>query len=229
MTEEEFFKFQAKNLLHDFQTFKAEFLDESEVEQFTKRNSKLFSDDLFMYFDLDEAETLSLMQSQHITAQIAGFRKWNDLLKADSNDKKLAKLVYENTNSSDDVEQWKWYYGYANLAILDSASRLLVAQNYFKNRRKPDITTRFVPDIIEGPEAERALKREMKNMFGNQLKLDSEVKCIHCGQTFLCREMKMVRPVANKFDNRPMAMCKNYPDCDGSIIDLLEPEEYVFE
>ena len=43
------------------------------------------------------------------------------------------------------------------------------------------------------------------------------------------REIKTVRLVTNKFDNRPMAMCKNYPDCDGSIIDLLEPEEYDFE
>ena len=39
--------------------------------------------------------------------------------------------------------------------------------------------------------------------------------------------MKVVQSISNNFDYRPMVMCKNYPKCNGSIIDLmsLEPNE----
>lgn len=215
MTHEEFFKIQAKNLLHDYKSF-------TDVEQFMERESKFFSDDLFLYYGLDEVENFSLMKAQHIIAETAGFKKWNDLIKANSNDKELARLIYDNSNSSDDVENWKWYCRYAKLSELDSATRLLVAKQFFNNKSNSVIEEANAPEIIDGPDAVITLKRELKNLFDYHL--DTQVKCFHCGDTFKCREMKVVQSVSNNFDYRPMVMCKNYPKCNGTIIDLKSLE-----
>lgn len=103
MSNEEFFKIQAKNLLHDYQTFTAENVSESEVEKFTSRESKLFSGDLFYYFGLDKTDDFTLMKAQHIVAQIAGSKNWVELKHSSEKEKELARLVFTNTNNSADI------------------------------------------------------------------------------------------------------------------------------
>ena len=83
----DFFKLQAKNLYHDWKTH-----TETDVGIY-EYNPQFFDvDDFLLYFeeDLDE-KRFSLQRAQHLVAKLAGFDKWNDLIKADEQHLELAK------------------------------------------------------------------------------------------------------------------------------------------
>lgn len=72
--------------------------------------------------------------------------------------------------------------------------------------------------ILSGNERERALREELET-FGNSLKPKTIVECIHCNDKFRVNDVVVLRPY--KGLHQPMVLCKNYPKCSGSIIDLL--------
>lgn len=192
MSNEEFFKIQAKNLLHDYQTFTAENVSESEVEKFTSRESKLFSGDLFYYFGLDKTDDFTLMKAQHIVAQIAEFKNWVELKHSTEKEKELARLVFTNTNNSADILNWKNYFSISNLGQLSTQSKMEAAITYFKD--KPS-NYAFIP--TDSNDYEKILKSELRNTF--DYKLTTKVRCPFCQQTFTCNEMKLAQPVVDNF------------------------------
>ena len=71
--------------------------------------------------------------------------------------------------------------------------------------------------MLSGEEKEKALQHEL-DCFGNYLKPRTIVECIHCGDKFRVQEAVVLKPYKG-FSN-PMVMCKNYPECDGNLIDM---------
>ena len=89
----EFFKQQAKNLLKDYNTRVF-----NEAEGFYEYTPRFFHDidDLVITFDIKEDGSFTLMNAQHIVSRLAGFYKWNELIKASEERLELGKLLIEN-------------------------------------------------------------------------------------------------------------------------------------
>lgn len=132
MTDVEFFKYQAKLFLQDAKLYLADF--EKPNNDFSiSPEYKAFNDDLFLYFEVDYLKhPITLMNAQHFVAEMAGFRKWGDLIKASPDELKLARLVYKNCQSSQAIEDWKWYLGELDTYELDPKAIYEIATKYFE-------------------------------------------------------------------------------------------------
>jgi hypothetical protein len=103
----DFFKLQSKNLHRDFKRRKLVFNNEF-GELSYEYEPKHFDIELVIYdFNLDE-ENFTLMNAQHVIAQMAGFKKWTVLIKSSEPDLKIAKILYENQDIID-VRMWLDY------------------------------------------------------------------------------------------------------------------------
>lgn len=120
-----FFKLQAKNLLKDFKT-KNPVFDEVINDYLNEYSPKFFDiDEIILAWDIDEND-FSLMKAQHVIAQMVGFRKWADLLKAASAEQELAKLLFDNQDKIY-LEDWDIYISTAendSNTVFDAGDRL---------------------------------------------------------------------------------------------------------
>lgn len=95
MTIIDFFKLQSKNFLRDY---KNRTVDEDGL--FDYSNARFFNDidDIISDFSIDDSKPFSLMNAQHVIANIAGFNKWSDLINSDNDGLELGKLLFEHRN-----------------------------------------------------------------------------------------------------------------------------------
>ena len=49
-------------------------------------------------------------------------------------------------------------------------------------------------------------------------KFDDKVQCMRCGSRFIFNEFRVIR---EKEGRREFIVCKNYPKCNGSLIDFM--------
>lgn len=103
----DYFKIQAKNLRRDFKTKILDF--DKELNRFAYvYTPKYFAIDAIVHdFDIDE-ENFTLMNAQHIIANIIGFDKWGTLIKASVPELELAKLLFEHQDKID-LLSWNFY------------------------------------------------------------------------------------------------------------------------
>ncbi|MDD7416696.1 MAG: hypothetical protein SPI86_02240 [Treponemataceae bacterium] len=90
-----YFKLQAKNLFKDYQT---RYFSESE-KRFCYHPKYFNIPYLFLWLDYYDNEadfSFTLMNAQHVIAQMVGFDKWNDLIKAKQTELELAHLVFDS-------------------------------------------------------------------------------------------------------------------------------------
>lgn len=103
-----FFKLQAKNLLKDFKT-QEKYYDDVVDNYLFRYKPKFFDiDNIVVTYDLDETNLPSLMKTQHFIAQLVGFNKWNDLIKASEIELELAKLLFDNQHKLS-LDDWSCY------------------------------------------------------------------------------------------------------------------------
>lgn len=105
MTHLEFFKLQAKNLFRDFQTKKKS--PDASIGDYVYDPKYFDIEGVILYFDIDE-ENFTLMKAQHILANMVGFEKWTDMLKADESELELAKLLFDNQYRVS-LDDWQMY------------------------------------------------------------------------------------------------------------------------
>ena len=75
------------------------------------------------------------MKAQHIIAQIVGFKKWTDMLKASEPELELAKLLFDNQDKVS-AEDWEMYIMGAerdNNTAFDPDTRLEIFKVVFAN------------------------------------------------------------------------------------------------
>lgn len=127
-----YFKLQAKNLYRDYQT-KQPYIDDVDGQTYYQYSPKYFDiDQLFVDYDWDE-ENFSLMKAQHLIANMVGFNKWADLLKAQPEELELAHLLLDNQEKIH-LEDWNMYMArieYDNQVVLDPASKLEIFKKVF--------------------------------------------------------------------------------------------------
>lgn len=52
---------------------------------------------------------------------------------------------------------------------------------------------------------------------------DKEVKCNHCNKVFNFNDFKVIREKSEcSQDEHEYIVCKHYPECDGTLIDMVE-------
>ena len=140
MVTVEFFKQQAKNLLKDYNT--KIFNEDEGVYVYAPR---FFHDidDIIMSFDIDEEDSFTLMNAQHIIARLAGFYKWTELTKASEPILEIGRLpltnreayqhrqgLFTNIVGSLIVDDWK-NYEELNLKDVDDETKLEVFKKVF--------------------------------------------------------------------------------------------------
>ena len=142
MATVEFFKQQAKCFLKDYNS---RVYDESEGVY--KYNPRYFNDidELIVSYDIPEDGSFTLMNAQHIIAKLAGFYKWNELIKASESRLELGKLLIINRESYSKksmcfagiVEDWEMYES-KNLKRLnlDDESKLAIFKEVFLSEEK---------------------------------------------------------------------------------------------
>ena len=73
------------------------------------------------------------------------------------------------------------------------------------------------PTIMYGQTRIASLERGIQ-AFKTDFTMDTKVHCIHCGKEYFYKEAYAV-----KFpDDDPLVCCKFYPECNGSLIDMME-------
>ena len=101
----DYFKLQAKNLFKDYKT---QTPPTSEDDYYEYHPTYFDVLGIFLAFtDLDE-EDFTLMKAQHVIAQLAGFYKWTDMLKASTAELELGKLLFDNQDKLSIVD-WEIY------------------------------------------------------------------------------------------------------------------------
>lgn len=140
MTNLEFFKQQAKNLLKDFDTRVF-----NEDEGFYDYHPRFFNDiDRIVYFyKVEERDSFSLMNAQHVISKMAGFSSWKDILNSSEAKQSFGRLVLENrdfyeseiglfTNSPNLLlDDWNIYEKKNNLSNLHDEEKLEIFKIVF--------------------------------------------------------------------------------------------------
>ena len=148
MNHIEYFKLQAKNLLKDYKTRLF-----NPKDGFHEYNPKFFDiTGIFDYLDLNNEKSdfkFTLMNAQHVIAQLAGFSKWDDLLKANPSELELAHLLYDNAHKIS-LDEWDMYISDAermNHTKFNTETKLEIFKQVFlsSDRHRSD----FVPYRID--------------------------------------------------------------------------------
>ncbi len=124
-----YFKSQAKKFYKDFQT------------QYTIENDVIYDyrpkfwhdiNEIIVSFDIDE-DNFSLMKAQHIIANLANFKSWNELIHANEYLLEIGYYLIEN-REDDFLDRWQWYEPYAQLDRFDDAGKLDIFKHVFLNQ-----------------------------------------------------------------------------------------------
>lgn len=246
MDHKDYFKLQAKNLLKDFKT--RHFNKKEKIYEYNPKFfdiTGIFLD--FNVFDDNPDFTFTLMNAQHIIAKLAGFSKWEELSNASPAKLELAHILYDNAHKIS-INEWTCYIMDAevkNHTKFDDETKLEIFKQVFLSedahrsfempyridlehkrntqptdlKRENQIKTTDMYDELDENEKYKAILDHGDWGF----MLDDTVECIHCGARYKFREVKAIRKktefrTEQDFD---MIVCKNYPKCNGSIIDLM--------
>ena len=99
MTNIEYFKLQAKNLLKDYKT--RHLSDDGDIYEYDTKYFDIVG--LFLDYDImddDPKFEFTLGNAQHLIAQIVGFNKWAELIKAPESELSEARKFLENHKSN---------------------------------------------------------------------------------------------------------------------------------
>ena len=216
----DYFKLQAKNLLKDYKTrffdekeeyyqYDPSFFDVSvifsdfgyfdEKEKFYSYKSKYFDiKGIFCDFDIPDYKddfTFTLMNAQHIIAQLAGFSKWNKLQNATPAELELAHLLFDNAYTIN-TEEWEMYISQAeamNNTIFTAEEKLEIFKEVFLKADmhrsdfgsyRIDLEEKRNTTPIDMIEDESQNIADMYDELDGQEKIDSLKTCIQNGHPF---------------------------------------------
>lgn len=220
MSNLEFFKKQAKNLLKDWQTQTKTVESDGFISY--HYDWKFYDvGDLFFYYefsDKDEQEII-LARAQHLIAKMVGFKKWDELIHATPVELDLAELLLRRFKNSSDIQDWEEILYSTGLFQADSEVKLEYAKQYYQLGDSKEIVELPADKvtILSGK-----LKSAEINKFDDAhnpdgtLRKDSDVYCLHCRKGFRFIQSKVIR------DNEKglsMVVCKNYPECRSTYLD----------
>ena len=189
----EYFKLQAKNLLKDYKT---RFFNEK--EEVYDYHAKYFDiNGIFCDFGISDCKddfSFTLMNAQHVIAQLAGFENWDELVKESPASLELSHCLFDNSNYK------------------------------IKNKDKGYTSTNIYYELDE---QEKLIAIKVHQEKGFSFMPEDKVECLHCGDRYQFKNVKALRvkPQYRTTKDFDEIVCKNYPRCNGSIIDFIRVEE----
>lgn len=211
MSNFEFLKNKAKKILKDRQTQTQTF--ESDVFLSYRYSPKIYDvSDLFFYYELDDKDeqNIILARAQHYIAKTVGFNRWDDLIHA-----------YELVDRKEIVNLQP-----EKLTILSGKMKtnltMVVCKNYPSCHGTYLDYKVLSPTILYGQTRIEGLERGIQ-AFETDYTMETIVHCIHCGKKYLYREANVVQFP----DDEPLVYCKQYPECNGSLIDMIKVKKKI--
>lgn len=214
MTHIEYFKLQAKNLLKDYQTRHL-----SEAGDIYEYEPKFFDIvGIFLeYGIMDDVPNFEfkLGNAQHLIAQIAGFDKWAELIGA---------AEEEQAEAHHFLETYK-YNEYGSTGFI-SHNFTLDGRDVTEFSHEPKESDVPYHEELSGKDWQDGIDECWQNGMG--FEPDEIVECLHCGNRFPFKEVK-VRRLKSEYNNGKKddfkeIVCKHYPECNGNLIDLVPAE-----
>ena len=161
----------------------------------------------------DNRKEITLMAAQHAIAKSAGFKKWEELIKASPEKLEQDRLDVEFDDDSVFIETENGFVS-GSRDIME----MVIDKFNHQSETDNDDTIAEVRPLKDFSETEQQTILDTQP-FDKDLRC--MVECLHCGRRFLFEESVVVK--AHDYD---YIMCKYYPDgCSGSFIDLMEAEE----
>lgn len=217
----DYFKKQAKYLVKDWETRKVNpGTDEDwEGEPYVYDGEHFEMLSIVNFFGVDD--DFGLQKAQHIIAQMAGFKKWDDLQNADEDELALAKIRFLHLDPTDE-EIWDRYCRKIGWDHSPFEARFPLIKDEMYNKKNDFLkSNQFVDEKLYGKEREIALQKQL-NKIPFISDPETTVRCIHCGQSFKSKELLVVHEYGfTSYSERDFAVCKNYPKCDGTLIDMM--------
>lgn len=220
MSNLEFFKKQAKNLLKDWQT-QTKTVDSDGF--ITYHYDWKFYDvgDLFFYYEFDDKDEqeIILARAQHLIAKMVGFKKWDELIHAAPAELELAELLLRRFKDSSDIQDWEETLAFTGVAQYGPEAVLEYAKQYYQlgdSKEIVDLPVDKVTVLSGKLKSAEINKFDDKHNPEGTLRKDSDVYCLHCRKAFRFIQSKVIR------DNEKglsMVVCKNYPECKGTYLD----------
>lgn len=220
MSNLEFFKKQAKNLLKDWQT-QTKTVDSDGFISYHYDWKFYDVGDLFFYYEFDDKDEqeIILARAQHLIAKMVGFKKWDELIHATPIEQELAELLLRRFKDSSAIQDWEETLVFSGVAQYGPEAVLDYAKQYYRLGDSKKIVGLPVDKVtlLSGK-----LKSAEINKFDDAhnpegtLRKDSDVYCLHCRKAFRFIQSKVIRD--NEKD-LTMVVCKNYPDCRGTYLD----------
>ncbi len=124
-----YFKSQAKKFYKDFQS---QYKIENDVIYDYKPKFWLDINEIIISFDINE-DDFSLMKAQHIIANLANFKSWDELIHANEYLLEIGYYLIEN-RGDDFLDRWQWYESHAQLNRFDDAGKLDIFKHVFLNQ-----------------------------------------------------------------------------------------------
>ena len=224
MSHLDFFKRQAKNLLKDWQTQTKTVGKDGFISY--HYDWKFFDvGDLFFYYEFDDKDEqdIKLARAQHLIAKMVGFKKWNDLIQASEIELELAELLLRRFKTAQDVQEWDEALLFAGVAQYGTEAVLEYARQFYQLGNAKELV-HFPEDkitVLSGNLRTEALNQFERGIIPQafpHLNLDTKVHCIHCGKEFLFNEANVV---VFPDSNEACIQCKQYPECNGTLIDMI--------
>ena len=185
----------------------------------------VYDDEYFEMYNVvhffEIGDDFGLQKAQHIIAQMAGFKKWDDLQNASEDELSLARIRFLHLDPSF-ADSWdrtcrilKW-----DLTPLEARFPIIKRQMY--NEKSGFLKNKqFIDEILFGKEREVALQEELSN-FPDLSDQQETVECIHCGRRFKTNEVTVIHEYGfGIYGEQDSIACKYYPECDGSPIDFM--------
>ena len=224
MSNLEFFKKQAKIFLKDWQTQ----IKTVESDGFISYHYDWkFYDvgDLFFYYELDDKDEqdIKLARAQHWISKMVGFKKWDELIHASKVELELAEFLLRRFKNAQDVQNWEETIQFAGIAELEPEIKLEYARQYYELGDRAAIVNDLdykilTPIVMYGQTKIAGLEKGIKALK-TDFTMNTKVQCLHCGQEYLYNEATVVKHPDN---DELFIMCKHYPECNGSLIDMME-------
>lgn len=151
-----FFKQQAKNFLKDYKTRVY-----NEKEGFYEYSPCFFEniEEILYDFDIKDDDNFTLMNAQHVISKLAGFSKWNDLIKSSDPILEIGKYLLLN-NETDMLSEWE-IYEKENLAQVDDSTKLEIFKKVFIDNTNKNIN-KFTVDFTDDENAQDMIVKVMK-------------------------------------------------------------------
>ncbi|MGB3105005.1 hypothetical protein [Sphingobacterium siyangense] len=225
MTTINYFKLQAKNLHKDFKTQKSYF-DPNYDHNLNEYAPTFFDvDALSLDFDIEE-DNFTLMNAQHCIAKLAGFTKWNEILKASPAALELSKLLFDNMHKVS-ASEWNIYISIQedeNGFIFEDELKLDIFKDVFAKTNNHQ-SNGYDYRLSKGQELsnENQIIKHKKTKTWKKTKAVMQISTLPLSKT----DLKEFIDVANwKFEELMQMMEPNFPDL---VRKLWNPEKYIDE